>query len=1081
LVLLFSALVAVPLVISVAWLGITAHRSVVDAGRALTDVADESLQKSGGDVARLAAGNAANSSKTLVRIAHRSLTGYADREIKASEETLRQSASHLTQTGTAAMEDATERIAVASARAVGDANDRLRHKQQQALGDTSKALINASRHAFDRIGTDLTADSEDLVIRLARDLTTERSRNTKERIQQFIQSTIEAITQVAQEPRMRSDDPYIGGRLRQLVEQHRVILFRAQLLDESGKVISQWPPPFSPTAETAELPPVAAAALTSDQPEISPVQFGPADLLPQMSVAVALRSTNGPATNQVRRDHRVLVATLSLDMLSHLLSSRSLGDSQPAPVFVMTPEGRVLAHSEVGSIGSKFVLPSTGVTKQIQGDSVLFESNVPGHQRVLTAATEIRRPPLVVVAVQPLGHLLAQIDELRRTVHTTAVGAANEMAREADTRAASMEKASAEEQRRVASETAVRVRQERQKLAETAVTALVRQQSAIAHQALERMKEDSTNASTTAGREMVQRADLIAQQSSTRIRDEAAYRAHLGLIAMHELAGQTAAAAAGRMITQSSGILAVALLAALLAALLTAQSAVRPITALAAGARSIARGDFSHRVPITTEDELGQLAQSFNHMATSIEASRAELEASNEILAQEKRRIQAIVDNSPDGLLILNQDGSVGYANPVARSLLPWRDLPLAGENVLLETALPRSLVQSLGEALETIDSGRVSVCDLVLEDPDTTWVEAPGRSVPERHSAGGASAGDGWQDGTLGLTVDKSSSEITAVPGGSPPRRRRVLQVRSVALGTASAGVGRLVHLHDVTREREIDEMKSNFVTLVSHELRTPLTSILGFSSYMLLGKMGPLTEPQRSGLESIERQAQRLKAIASDFLDLSRIEAGRLEMRREPVDMSRVARRVLEELTPQARERGLWLRLSPRSRGPAIALGDEQRIAQIFTNLVHNGIKFTERGGVEVTILPQAELVRVEVRDTGIGIPEEEQDRIFDRFYQVERLVSRKAGGTGLGLSIVKHLVEALGGELGVQSFARSEKHSSEGRMAANGGRSTDGYGDHPEGGIEGGTMFYFTVPAMHRASDATVQPSKASSPVW
>jgi signal transduction histidine kinase len=208
---------------------------------------------------------------------------------------------------------------------------------------------------------------------------------------------------------------------------------------------------------------------------------------------------------------------------------------------------------------------------------------------------------------------------------------------------------------------------------------------------------------------------------------------------------------------------------------------------------------------------------------------------------------------------------------------------------------------------------------------------------------------------------------------------------------------------------------MKSSFVMLVSHELRTPLTSILGFSSYMLMGKMGPLTEAQRGGLESIARQAHPLKAIAADFLDLSRIEIGQLEIRREPVDLARVARRVLEELSPQAHERGLWLRLAPLSR-PGYALGDEGRIAQIFTNLVHNGIKFTEQGGVEVAIEPGPNTVRVEVRDTGIGIPEEEQARVFDRFYQVEGVVTRRAGGTGLGLSIVKILVQAHGGEVGV-----------------------------------------------------------------
>jgi signal transduction histidine kinase len=215
-----------------------------------------------------------------------------------------------------------------------------------------------------------------------------------------------------------------------------------------------------------------------------------------------------------------------------------------------------------------------------------------------------------------------------------------------------------------------------------------------------------------------------------------------------------------------------------------------------------------------------------------------------------------------------------------------------------------------------------------------------------------------------------------------------------------------------------------------------------------MLLGKMGPLTEAQRSGLESIERQAHRLKAIAADFLDLSRIETGSLSVRREPVDVERVARRVLEELAPQARERGLWLRLASESRGPAIALGDDERIAQIFTNLIHNGIKFTETGGVEVAVIPGPDMVRVEVRDTGIGIAEEEQARIFDRFYQVEGVVTRRASGTGLGLSIVKILVQAHGGEVGISS---SKARQASGEPA------------------DGGTTFYFTLPTAPQAPAA------------
>src|SRR5581483_4417446 len=111
----------------------------------------------------------------------------------------------------------------------------------------------------------------------------------------------------------------------------------------------------------------------------------------------------------------------------------------------------------------------------------------------------------------------------------------------------------------------------------------------------------------------------------------------------------------------------------------------------------------------------------------------------------------------------------------------------------------------------------------------------------------------------------------------------------------------------------REIDEMKSSFVSLVSHELRTPLTSILGFSSYMLTGQLGPTSDAQRTGLESIHRQAKRLKAIISDFLDLSRIEAGKAEMRREPVAVADVAYRVIEELRPQAMEKQLRVVFAP------------------------------------------------------------------------------------------------------------------------------------------------------------------------
>jgi signal transduction histidine kinase len=247
------------------------------------------------------------------------------------------------------------------------------------------------------------------------------------------------------------------------------------------------------------------------------------------------------------------------------------------------------------------------------------------------------------------------------------------------------------------------------------------------------------------------------------------------------------------------------------------------------------------------------------------------------------------------------------------------------------------------------------------------------------------------------------------------------VLQLRGVDLCSHDGrACGRLIHLHDITHDRVIDEMKTDFISLVSHELRTPLTSILGFSSYMLSGRLGRVSDVQRTALESIHRQSRRLSAIISDFLDVSRIESGKIEMKKEEVPLVEVAERVLEDLRPQAADR--HIRFGTRAEEgpmPLVAIGDEQRIAQVFTNLVGNALKFTEsNGSVDIELARMNGEVLCRVVDTGCGIPPDELERVFDRFYQVEKVVTRKTGGTGLGLAIVKNIVEAHGGRIWIES---------------------------------------------------------------
>ncbi len=198
-----------------------------------------------------------------------------------------------------------------------------------------------------------------------------------------------------------------------------------------------------------------------------------------------------------------------------------------------------------------------------------------------------------------------------------------------------------------------------------------------------------------------------------------------------------------------------------------------------------------------------------------------------------------------------------------------------------------------------------------------------------------------------------------------------------------------------------------------------------------MLSGKQGEITEAQAESLSIVQRQAERLASLINDLLDVSRIEAGRVPMDQEPVPVDEIAEGALEELRPQAREKGVKLRLNTPTT-PCMARGDYQRLTQVFVNLIGNAIKFTPEGGrgaVAVTL--QKKDVLIEIADTGVGIPKDEVGRVFDKFYQVRRSAERKTNGTGLGLAIVKGIIEAHGGRIWL--------HSEEGR----------------------GTQFYFTLP--------------------
>jgi len=233
----------------------------------------------------------------------------------------------------------------------------------------------------------------------------------------------------------------------------------------------------------------------------------------------------------------------------------------------------------------------------------------------------------------------------------------------------------------------------------------------------------------------------------------------------------------------------------------------------------------------------------------------------------------------------------------------------------------------------------------------------------------------------------------------------------------TVERMVGReelIVVLSDTTDTRRLEAVKRDFVVNASHELRTPLTSILG-SLEMLEGEVEG--EAAR-WVQAIQRNADRMTAIVQDMLMLSRLEAREAEPSPERVDLRRLIEDVTGMFAHRAQSQGIALTLSIPGDLPHIT-ADAFLIEQMLVNLVDNGLKYTEKGEVRVLCETEgADLVRIEVADSGIGIPAESLPRIFERFYVVDKSRSRKLGGTGLGLAIVKHIVQSHGGTIDVES---------------------------------------------------------------
>jgi two-component system phosphate regulon sensor histidine kinase PhoR len=367
------------------------------------------------------------------------------------------------------------------------------------------------------------------------------------------------------------------------------------------------------------------------------------------------------------------------------------------------------------------------------------------------------------------------------------------------------------------------------------------------------------------------------------------------------------------------------------------------------------------RVPpdevVQSRDEVGRLAAALRDAADVVERRVA-------AITEDQARFGAILAGMVEGVLVLDRPGRILLLNLAMERMLACRASEAVGRHWL--DVIRQHDFNELIRAV--IRSGQPSATTITIDE------------------AGGART----------FAVQGS---VTRRPGGEPDDLRAVFV------------------FHDVTALKRLERVRSDFIANVSHELRTPLTSIIGYVEALLDGVQNDAAKREEF-LRIIKTHADRLSALVHDLLQLSQIESGDYRWRRDSVDVGALARRSVALVQPLAQRRQIVVRCA--GEGEALCVvGDEEKLTQVLVNLLDNAVKYTEAGGtVEVSVQASDGRAILSVRDTGIGIPPADRDRIFERFYRVDRARSRESGGTGLGLSIVKHIVEAHEGTVSVES---------------------------------------------------------------
>ncbi len=390
-----------------------------------------------------------------------------------------------------------------------------------------------------------------------------------------------------------------------------------------------------------------------------------------------------------------------------------------------------------------------------------------------------------------------------------------------------------------------------------------------------------------------------------------------------------------------------------------------PIDKLIIGTQLVGEGNLEYQIKKHSSDEIGRLVEAFNEMIRKLRTSIEKETKSTEKANLEKTKAELIIESMADGVIVTNRNYEVVLFNRAAERIFELPTTKIIGKNILHMTK-----------------SGIANIFYDLFEDED--FFHKKNRVVVKEFESRNPRK-------TLKATIGPLKQEGMQKDAGS------------------------VIVIEDITKMKEIENMKTEFVSIVSHELRTPLTSMRGYAELMQAGKLGQLSEQQQKAADIITAETRRLTHLVNEILDLSKLEAGKATLNLEETHIEACIDH--SPALHMIKEKEIELRkIIPANLKLKI---DKNKITQVLTNLLSNAAKFTpKKGKITVRVTDRRDSILIAVTDTGIGIAKKHISHLFDKFYQVESHLRRQQGGTGLGLPIVKEIVSLHGGLITVDS---------------------------------------------------------------